>query len=226
MNIGIVAEGRSDQNVIENILKSFSIENHNVKKLRPELAYDATDIYQKNRTFGGWQNVKNDCTERDIFDKFFYINENKFVIIQIDTAECEEKDFGVSKPLKNNLSEYSISLRNQVIEKINNWLENKYTDKLFYAISIEEIESWILTKYIDGETTKSANPKTKLQRIITEKAIKSKATTEADFYKEITKEFGKPKLLNVYKDKNQSLKDFVDSLTILTKKNNDEVQPF
>lgn len=225
MNIGIVAEGRSDQNVIENILKSFSIESHNVKKLRPELAYDATDIYQKNRTFGGWQNVKNDCIERAIFDKFFYINENKFVIIQIDTAECEEKDFGISKPPKNNLSEYSISLRNQVIEKINIWLGNKYTDKLFYAISIEEIESWILTKYLETETTKSANPKTRLKKIITEKGIKLKVTTEADFYKEITKDFGKLKLLNVYKAKNQSLKDFIESLTILFENNNNEIHP-
>lgn len=214
MNIGIIAEGRSDQLVLMNILKSFGIESNNVKYLRPELRYDASDLNAENRTLGGWTRVKKDCVEQTVLDKFFYISDNKYIIIQIDSAECEDVEFGIKKPDKSNIAEYSTILRALIIEKLKEWHGEKYGDKLLYAISIEEIEAWILTIFIKSETAKQNNPKRKLEFEIPRKGIKIKGTTEAEIYEELTKDFHKPKKLNAFIENNQSLKDFVESLRV------------
>jgi hypothetical protein len=215
MRIGIIAEGRTDQAVIKNILRGIGFDSSIAFDIRPSLQQDETDL-NNNQTIGTWQGVKNTCIQKDDFERVFSIADNKFVIIQMDTAECEHADFGIKRPKKDNNLQYSSELRAILIEKIREWLEGTYTDKLLYAISIEEMESWILAGFATSNTVNSIDPKSKLfssngelrRRNITKKECRD----DADFYKKITSDFTKKKNLLNYAKLNQSLNDFIESL--------------
>jgi hypothetical protein len=73
MRIGIIAEGTTDQAVLENILKGLGYDESNLVLIRPDLSMDETDKQFYNiDTFGGWEYVKKDCIERTKLDDFFY----------------------------------------------------------------------------------------------------------------------------------------------------------
>lgn len=118
MRIGIIAEGRTDQAVIKNILRGIGFDSSVVQEIRPSLQKDETDLQAKNaQTIGTWQGVKNSCLNREDFEYFFNITDNKYIIIQLDTAECEQADFNIKRPKKDNNPNYSTELRAILIEK-------------------------------------------------------------------------------------------------------------
>jgi hypothetical protein len=214
MRIGIIAEGRTDQAVIKNILRGIGFDSSDVQNIRPTLQRDETD--KNSPTIGTWQGVKNACVNREDFERFFYISDNKYIIIQLDTAECEQADFGIKRPKKEENSDYSTELRAILVEKINNWLDDNYENKLLYAISIEEMEAWILTIFTTTNTTFSIDPKKKLfapngelrKRNIDNKGCRD----DAEFYDKITTGFRKKKLLASFQQHNESLREFINSI--------------
>jgi hypothetical protein len=216
MRFGIIAEGSTDQAVIANILKGLGIDSSDVIFIRPDLQSDETDKNSKFGFKGGtWQGVKNDCLARTEFENFYQIADNQFIIIQLDTAEAGEVDFGINKPTKENNPDYALQLRNAVIEKINSWLSGNYTDKLLYAISIEEMEAWILTIYSDRETTASADPKSKLTYELKDDFDRKSYRNDHEFYDKISKDFRKKKELLKFSKKNSSLKIFIETVQVI-----------
>ena len=216
MRIGIIAEGTTDQAVLENILKGLGYDGCDLIYIRPDLSMDETDKQFYNiDTFGGWEYVKKDCLERTKLDEFFMIADNQYLIIQVDTLEINQTQSLIQKPQKRNnpnyaqeLKDYARALRNSVIDIINEWLENNYQEKLLYAICIEEMESWILTIYTKKDTTEAANPKETLKYILKGKFLGG----DKRYYKEISKQFRKRKKLLTFCKFNESLKIFVESV--------------
>lgn len=145
MRIGIIAEGTTDQAVLENILKGLGYDESDLVLIRPDLSIDETDKQFYNiDTFGGWEYVKKDCIERTKLDDFFLVADNQYIIIQVDTLEINQTHSLVQKPQKRDnpnyaqeLIEYAQILRQSVIDIINEWLQNHYQEKLLYAICIE-----------------------------------------------------------------------------------------
>ncbi len=215
MQIGIIAEGTSDQAVITNILRGLGLDGSDILPLRPDLQEDETDKNYKISEYKGgtWQGVKNDCLEREesVFEDFFWVEDNRFIVIQLDTAEAGDKDFGVIQPDKK-AENYSTELRKNVIEKINEWIENQYEDELLYAVCIEETEAWILTIFQTTDTSKSADPKKKLLEVEAPKNKKTKQKSKeklSHYYDRLTKDFRKSKKLKQFAKRNQSLADFI-----------------
>jgi len=217
MRIGIIAEGTTDQAVLENILKGLDYDGSDLIYIRPDLSMDETDKQFYNiDTFGGWEYVKKDCLERTKLDEFFMIADNQYLIIQVDTLEITQTQSLIQKPQKRNnpnyaqeLKEYARALRNSVIDIINKWLENNYQEKLLYAICLEEMESWILTIYTQKDTTQAANPKETLKYILKGKLLGG----DKHYYKEISKLFRKRKKLLTFCKFNESMKTFVESVS-------------
>lgn len=215
MRIGIIAEGRPDQAVLHNIVDSyFKGHEYDVVLLRPDLALDATDRkLRDSAAAGGLSRIKKDCEERTLFEEFFILDykEEDKIIIQADTAEIDE--YNVIRPNKKE-DDYTIILRNNIIQKIKEeWLENNYSAELLFAISIEELEAWILILYENRNSTLSINPKSRLQRILSKQNINSKE--EYDNYLDISKGFKKAKILKKCLKHNDSLKLFCDDLEAL-----------
>lgn len=213
MQIGIIAEGREDQAVIKNILRAFGFDSSDIQDIRPKLL-DETDKNHPNYSIGTFQGVKNACLSKIDVESFFDILDNQYLVIHLDTAEIDRQDFPLTRPPKQNNPAYCAELRTLVIEKINEWLEGKYTEKLFYAICIEEIEAWCLTIYLQKDTAVSADPKRKLGEVLAKKNINDKKCRDISDYFEnkVSKEFRKFKLLRKYAEYNLSLKAFVESL--------------
>jgi hypothetical protein len=214
--IGIIAEGETDQAVIENILVGLGIDAADVIPLRPKLRKDKIDKAYQGGTLQG---VKNDCLERIEFDRFFQIADNELIIIQLDTAECEDTDIGIVRPSKENNPNYASELRQNAVAKVDEWLENNFKDKLLYAITIEEMESWILTIYLNEEKDKNKdtinriNPKEKLQTELNRHKITMKGCRDAKaFAEKQSRDFRKGKNLNLFITRNRSLYDFTESV--------------
>lgn len=175
--------------------------------------------------FGPWTLVKKDCETQIPFTNFLNnpIAGEKYIIVQIDTAECEEMGYDVERPAKTDVN-YCEKLRNKVVDKINEWLQNNWQNEVFYAICIEEMEAWIHTLYEGKDTSKPLNAKETFEKLLNKKRkndkqlnkkineLKQKSEFDkAHFlsknFQKITSKKGRKVLEN-----NESLKAFVLSL--------------
>ena len=206
MKIGVICEGHTDRAVISKILKGLKgIDSSQIVPLRPDYSRDETDLaVNPVDSFCSWTNVREECLNREKISRFLSNEDQGIIIIQVDSAESHE--FGVTKPEKN--QNYSSVLRQRIIEKINEWLDNEFLDETIYAVAIEETEAWILTIYESRDSTTSADPKARLKRILSKKGVKY--THNLEGFSDISDKFSKRK--NFAKEKyltfNQSLADF------------------
>jgi len=222
--INIIAEGAEDIGVLRSILQAFGFDGSEIIPIRPGLSTDATDKYKDNQTIGTFQGVKNSCIgkngKRTDFERAFCTSDSNYMVIQLDTAEIEKHDFEFKRPLKQNNENYCLELRNSVIDVIDGWLEQNYKDKIFYAISIEELEAWCLTIFENKNTVNIVNVKEKLSKHLNRKNLtfsdlKCDPTKDkTKYFEKVTKEyyFHKIPKLKEFAEKNHSLKYFIQSL--------------
>lgn len=215
----IIAEGRGDLAVLSNILKgALDIDLSDIKFQTPEYEYDQTDLFQMNATeFGGWNMVKKSCGTNEEIEIFLEFHDRSIFIVQIDSAERTEVGYEVLEPIKSESIDYCEIVKKNIALKINEWLNDKFTDKIAYAICVEEIESWLMTLLMLENTSKHNNPKNKyffeLNRKLTGKA--RNILSEKDVFKQYLKlshEFSKKKYLEKYIKKNKSFEIFYDRL--------------
>lgn len=198
--------------------------------LRPKLGKDLSDRKgMEPDEFGSWTLVKNECVERSKFHEFFEENAfdgDRIMIIQIDSAECERSDFGVTRPTKVE-ENYCSKTRQAVIEKISEWLEYQYVDKTCFAITVEEMEAWLLAlAYRDKklDTSLEHDPKKAFEKYLNERRKRDKPFDKEikrcflqskfavfDFYSADFQKLRKPKVRTCLNN-NPSLKHFVESL--------------
>jgi len=225
MIVGIYAEGRGDLAVISNILKGIlGIDRSDMSYRVPEFELDQTDLSTMSaEQYSSWTVVKKVCEEKALIDTFFDnpIEQESFIVIQIDTAERYLDGYGVKEPVKTkdiDLKEYSRQLRTSVVEKINTWHDNLDPDKVAYAIAVEETDAWVLTIYDDGkvDTSKYSNPKKELNELLGRKLSKKEkgilSAKAFEKYDWLSSPLKKNKALKVSMAKNESLKLFCDSL--------------
>lgn len=171
MRIGVISEGHSDRAVILNIITGITrLDSSDLIPIRPEVDYDETDkAFRNPNLFSTWSLVKKECQEREKIEQFLALEGHEYVVIHIDTAEAG--NYGIARPTKD--KDYCVTLRNLVIAKINEWLEDNHLESVLYAIAIEEIDAWILTIHEQKDSTKSVSPKEKLKRVLGRKNINS-----------------------------------------------------
>ncbi len=136
MRVAIIAEGAEDQIVIQNILRAFKIDSSDILFVKPSLQKDASS--PDDATIGTFQGVKKACMGiedyRYYFEMAFLFFAADCVIVHLDTAEIEQQDFPFQKPTKQNNENYSKELRKLVIDLINSWLDNKYTETNYFML--------------------------------------------------------------------------------------------
>ena len=213
--IGIIAEGRADQFVLRNILYTFGLEKNQIQFVRPELNEDETDKTNSNeKEFGSWVNVERDCKNQTPLNDFLdsQLASNNIIIIQLDSDVCSE--YGVQEFLNPSTAQDFTNFRQRIIDKINEWLDNKYTNQLFYGICIRQMDAWVLTLFAnqnDKDTAKISKPKDALGATKAYKSVKS-ISQIGKRYEKLSDDFSKKKKLKEAIKYNQSLKDFVNSL--------------
>ena len=236
MQIGIIAEGKSDLSVIINILRGiFDINDGSITYLRPELHVDETDLSEEGKTgemredeFSNWTLVKKECQSKEKIIDFLDVPilDERFVVIQIDTAECEDKGYDVVRPQKKNSNRYREDYSKELVEavaiKMNEWLGNNEEineNQLVFAIAVEETEAWLLTQYESGrqDTAKYNDPKKRLDTVLNQKFSKKKINeilkkSVLEKHNLLSKPFSQKKKLDKYRKLNHSLDAFCVSL--------------
>ncbi len=225
MRTGIIVEGKSDAAVITNILKGvLDIDKSDIQYLVPELDFDETSLHQmREQEFSNWTIVKQNCLNREKISNFLEIFEDdRFIVIHIDSDVKDEIGFDVNTPESLKSIGDIKELRDNIKNKISEWLNNEYVDKIALAIAIQEIDAWILTKYNNKQkdTGLYLNPKERLNKIfnkpnfISEKEKRKIFSFSDNFnkYSFLSRDFRKIREINKFKERNLSLKEFCKEL--------------
>ncbi|MCG3672392.1 hypothetical protein [Aliarcobacter butzleri] len=210
IKFGLACEGITDQITIENILcgfyKDYEDLDEEIHRFQP--AYDETDKKQKDGEFGGWEILFQYLSEKRFRDD---VLNSEYTIIQVDTDVCEHQNFDVRKDTSSictfidNIKVKLISL----IDKNQNFYEaNK--EKIIFAISIHELECWLLPIYKDSKQEKIMGCFESLKRECYSQDIKIEKNYLS--YNELSKVFLKNKTLMKISSKNASFQIFLESL--------------
>ena len=208
---GLVAEGETDHAVLENILLGISGEDisDEITILQPDIDETTKGTLQE---FGGWYNVFQYCLSEDFRDSFQRV---QYVVIQIDTDVSEHTHYDIKQTDESGKKLTPTVLVEKVKEKFEqiivkefgqDFLQN-HQDRILFAISVDEIECWLLPLYYtDNTKSKTNNCDHKLHQ----KAGKF----EKNYidYDKISKDFRKSKILKKVYQENPSLKIFVESV--------------
>lgn len=208
---GLVAEGVTDHVVLENILIGyFNDPDLIVRPLQP--LRDATDT--SSESFGGWYNVFEYC-QSSVFKEAFV--QNDYLVVQIDTDCSHHKHFDVP-PVNGETIEQFIE---RIVEKFDGLMLNSfgeaffkmYQKRILFAISVDEIECWLLPLYCSDKARASVNNCLhKLNQVLikNKKEAISSSRKEPRVYEKLSRDFCKHKILQRHYSQNPSLKYFVE----------------
>lgn len=209
---GLIAEGPTDHAVLENILVGFFDDpDLIVRPLQPLL--DATDASERH---GGWTQVLAYCQSIRFQDAFV---QNDCLVVQIDTDRLSEKPFSLD------LKQPVETLVNQVIENMEAAIRNVFGDdflhnyrtRLLFAVSVNEIECWLLPLFYTDKTASATNNclyklNKRLARQKERPINPENKNADSKRYDQLSRAFCKPKNLSVASGKNPSFNIFINSL--------------
>ncbi len=157
-DFGLILEGRSDNAVIKQILYSF-FENPNLKINGIVPPQDATDA-ALSKLPAGWGNVKAHLENEDDF--FSNFETAQYIVIQID-SDCSA-EYGVPHHNPAEGREKTVEeLVRDITAQMITWIgPNNYElvrDRVIFAVSVHEIECWLLPIYFLNEKAKRGKTK-------------------------------------------------------------------
>lgn len=208
----LIAEGKTDLYVIENILVGLLGEdNIDVIDLSPLRKAKAGE------SFSNWEKVLEYCTQAEFAQAF---QTEGFIIIQIDTDVSEQKGFDVLKYRGNAEKELTINgliekVKEKIIEKITKEVYEQHKDRIIFAIAINSIECWLLPLYFEKESDKSQilNCFDRLNKGLAKKNLKTISVNKDPFsYNDLSLPYTKSKILQNCYTENPSLQIFVEEV--------------
>lgn len=169
MQVGVIGEGPADLAVLSNLLIGIlGIDREQITFLRPELTRDATDLHSPGaQHFSNWGLVRQECINREKIREFldspvlFDDDDRRFVVVQIDTAECHL--YGVARPDRKS-DDYPQELLKRVRAKMEEWLGGTLSG-VIRAVAVEETDAWVLALYETEETDRILDPKKRLEKV-------------------------------------------------------------
>ena len=209
----LIAEGKTDLYVIENILVGLLGEdNIDVIDLSPLRNAKA------NENFSNWEKVLEYCTQPEFAQAF---QTEGFVVIQIDTDVSEQKGFEVFKYRGNIEKELTViqlveKVKEKIIaEKITNEIYEQHKDRIIFAIAVDSIECWLLPLYFEKESDKSQilNCLDRLNRGLAKQNLATISVNKDPYhYNSLSLPYTKSKTLQSCYTENPSLYFFVEEL--------------
>ena len=221
ISFGLIAEGLTDQIVIEDILAGyFNSPNIEVTPLQPKRHKDNQNKSQS----GGWTLVFDYCHSKKFQESFRFLD---YIIIQIDTDVSE--DYNIAHQDED--GEFTPQqLIEKVIEKFRDAIGedfyNTNQQKILFAISVHSLECWLLPLYYTDKK-KQAKVKNCLDTLNLQLAKKHKFTIDPnaknpEYYREFSKQYSKHKVLMKHYKDNPNLKNFIEEIQSRDIKNVEE----
>lgn len=210
VSFALITEGITDQAVLENILIGLYGADVEVNELQP--LRDATDTNRaKADSFGNWEHVLGYCQYENFQEVLAF---NDYVIIQIDTDECDHVNYGIAlthggedRPV----DELVEDVRKKIISNISQITYQQYNNQFKFAIAVHSLECWLLPLYAKMPHTKKIKEcETRLKYEAKQLGLDS--TKKYSQYDKLSRQYRKPKELEKAKQHQQSLALFLDSL--------------
>jgi hypothetical protein len=209
----LVTEGITDQAILENILDCITSGQAVTKALRP--LRDETDKRRvADGEFANWELMLEYLASEEILNA---IQTSDFVVIQMDTDQCEHPNFGASLHVDGKLKDIEQIIEDCILiikEKIHpNFPVNEFS-KLLFAIPVLSSECWLVSIHDDAHkhTRKTvANCEARLKKVLAK--TKTKYSKEYEIYLKLSSEFRKPKLLALAAKRTPCLNTFVNKVT-------------
>lgn len=147
-SIGLICEGVSEVNMISYIIRRY-LGDVDVNTIQPKIINDKQD------NFGGWLQVLDYCND----DQFKHIFEtNDYIVIQIDTDACTQKNYDINQYDENNQKVSDDILYSRVVNRLKKNLSTEllqqYSDRIIFAVCINETECWLLPLFYTNEPKK------------------------------------------------------------------------
>ena len=144
MRIALVTEGKSEHWIIKHLVENYFKETEIFfRQVQPQIFDDTQE------SIGGWLEVLKFCERTD--DIKAALVETDYLVIQIDTDESPNVNFGVSHTKQGSIAKTHEELYADVIEKIKELISNEvfieHSNKIVFAICIHTIECWLLPIY-------------------------------------------------------------------------------
>lgn len=199
--IGLICEGVSEINVMMRIVSKYLGDEAFVHAVEPDTTLKSGHLVQTG--YGGWAQVLRHCNDEKIEAIMQY---NDYVIIQIDTDACQEKEYNVmpnnEQGQKKADDVFYHDIQSRMVKNISSQVLKKYAGRILFAICDNEIECWLLPLYYsDNNRCKSQNCIRILNRALGKKDIggipdKAKNDTQARaVYDKILKNFKNKKTI-------------------------------
>ena len=208
---GLIAEGKSDFPVLKNILIGlFETDIFNeIRELQPLLDATAEEDIQE---FGGWFKVFEYCRSEAFRGAFQRID---YIVIQIDSDVSEQTHYDVKQTDENGLKLSPEQLIEKIKDKFYSIIKEAFGEdflekvkhRIIFAISVNEIECWLLPLFYTDKLKSSTN---NCDYRLHQKAGSFRKETKP--YDKISKEYRKSKVIQKAYPENPSLKIFVESV--------------
>jgi hypothetical protein len=213
-SFALISEGITDQAIIENILDCISEGSAITRALRP--LRDETDKSRSAKNeFSKWELVLDYIKSEEMLDA---IQTNDFVVIQMDTDQCEHVNFGISL-LNEGKPKVIRTLISECTNHIKSMLHADFPStelyRLIFAIPVLSTEYWLVSLH-DGthaHTTKTAIAcSTRLLNLLGKKSIPYRKDYET--YSKLSRGFRRKKILSEVAIRTPCLQIFVDQVSI------------
>lgn len=229
MRVGVISEGPADFAVVRSIVKAvLGLDASDVDSIRPELQTDETSQHTPGAgAFSNWEIVKQECVDRGRMRAYLasVVDEQRIIVVHIDTAECHLVGFDVTRPDRSSDS-YVVDCRRAVVEAIRSWTAGAYAEHIVEAVAVEETDAWLIPLYDPDLTSRKRDSGTirdpkkhlfralqKPPRLTTTKRTKILAVQHAlTQYTDLSAPLGKVRELREAIQHNASLRLFVHDL--------------
>ena len=206
---GIVAEGVTDQTVIESILFGFC-ENKN-------LQVDPLQPIEENREKAGWTQVLEYIKTQDFKGAFDF---RDYVVIQLDSDVFETDQVGEGlyrlHISQSNVEEKVDLIRKLLISTIGEEFYVQKAAQILFAIAVGEVECWLLRIYFPTKKAKAGKTSGCIKTL--NDGLKEAGADfyidlkNRDYYRIMSKSFQKRVQLLSYSKLNSSLSIFLKEL--------------
>lgn len=210
---GLITEGVTDQQVIQAILEGFF--DPQEIDTRPFLPIADNTYKHQVQNFSNWGLVLEYCASPKFAEAFPYVD---YVVVQIDTDQCDDPLFGVRKHNEGNLAppdEIVARVAARLREKIDEHVWNEYRDRILFAIAVDTVECWLLPIHATGkDKPKTLNCLGVLNRFLTKRNLRPINAQSKDprYYADLARPYARRRELIARCTENPSLAIFVERL--------------
>ena len=141
-SFAIICEGISENLSLHAIIEKMSQTDSYFADLQPKTEMSHGHAVQEGS--GGWTEVLSHCNTEEFR---MALQNNDYLVVQIDTDRCDEQPFGIKKVDESNQPRTDADVYDDIITRLLQDVDNDFyeanKERIIFAICFDEIECWL-----------------------------------------------------------------------------------